>query len=328
MGNAEGKQLVHIDGGISSGKTTLCDILKSNQDKYASFVSSLSEDLVVERLSTLEETGHLHGILTAWLENPDELAAQFQMHMFSSCVTRLNTANLMLRYDKDISCVIIDRSLDGNAVFATTSAIEPYNRLSSTEFGFYKTAFRSAKLAQESDTLTSIAPQKYCQFEVFLWVKPENCISRCMKRGTDGEDSYDIGYFRHLQMISAVQIMSHYTTKDPRKMVVLNWNDPKSEEQIVESFYEDVSAYVRSDFFPRMVEISTEDPVDLSPYSRVLDFSAATSERDVFSHTNVELFFEAISYSHRIPHQIVFVKLPKHHVGDYPFDSPFKIKIT
>lgn len=333
MGN---KFTIELNGGISSGKTTLGGALSKTKTLDA-IVKKHFPDIVREddlSVDFFPETGHEDNILEEWLKHPKELAAVFQMHMHSMCIARQIDVMSRLRLDGDKACVI-DRCPTGNAIFAITSTIEPFRRISKKEIGFYCTAYRkhTSSVFSHSD------------YSIYLWTRPQTCIDRCAIRDNKVEkDSYDVSYFKQLECVAFVAILSKLSSTNNRNMfIVLDWNedyssfdDRERSALASEAFYRVADGYFSAlsggEGFghsqPCDVVLSKSECTNPSSYDAVFDFSECKSESEVFSYENIEPVYNVISYSGAFDKfKKVHIRFPEF-LSKTPFGSPFELTFS
>jgi deoxyadenosine/deoxycytidine kinase len=330
MGN---KFTIELNGGISSGKTTLGTVLSNT--KVLDLITKRHFPEVVRETDLsvhfYPETGHEGMILEAWLKHPKELAAVFQMHMHSMCIARQIDVESKLRVESDVAC-IIDRCPTGNAIFAITSTIEPFKRISKKEIEFYRTAYRKHTTSEFS----------HSDYSIYLWTRPQTCIDRCAIRDNKAEkDSYDVSYFKQLESIAFVAILAKLSkVENENFFIVLDWNadysnvDERERSDLASSAFERVadgyfSALKRgegqSNNNPCDVVLSKSTCIDHSSFDAVFDFSGCKTESEVFSYENVESVYDVISYAGEFnKFKRVFIQFPEF-LSKSPFYSPFEL---
>lgn len=162
--------IIIVEGQIGVGKTT-----------FGRSLTKRLNDLGIPAVF-YPETVHAPW-LQLFISDIPKYAAGYEI----SCTTaRLWTYEKALKMRNQGYACIIDRSLDGDMVFART--LKARGELTEEEFNVVESY--SSKISE-----TGIEPPDYL---VYLRTQPDIAIRRTAKRDRKGEDGYDIRYFTQL----------------------------------------------------------------------------------------------------------------------------------
>lgn len=313
---------IYFDGNISSGKSTICESFSGLKQ------SKKGKDLEVKIFT---EIGHGDGVLDCYLKNPQELSAMFQSHMLSLCVAREFKAICEQESsDENSKVIIVDRSITGNAIFALANHIFKKN-ISEKEFEFYKVTFGQAMKAVEGKAFS------HGDVSIYLHAPVDVLIGRCVARDHASEISaYDAEYFKNIEQMSMVAILSNLSREHPHPQLVLNWNDEMGTmpnfKRIMDSYLENRSLW--DSYVPTQVVLfreTCEDSTDEVCNKRRLDLSHCESELEFFSYSNVLLMMKKLFTIPTGPHSKkkvrLFIKVPLC-LTSMPFNGPFVLQIN
>ena len=152
------KMILIIEGNIASGKTTLCLALKKIFPNCEIFLESFNNELFQK-----------------YLENPKEFAFKFQFDLLK----RKKEIYGKARNSKNLC--IIDRGIRGDRIFAHYHY--EVGNISLEQYRKYLDFYDTIEELPNSET-------------IYLKVSPEECIRRCCKRSRNGEENYDINFFK------------------------------------------------------------------------------------------------------------------------------------
>jgi deoxyadenosine/deoxycytidine kinase len=254
-----------IDGNVSSGKSTLVELIKEN-------LETTKITVVV-----YPEMGHEGKTLVKYLRNVAKLSAMFQAHMLGMCVAREENAVLhstlvaALGLEEEPKVVVVDRTITGNGVFAMTNHFFTPN-LGPDEFDFYKTNWKKAMRG------AGRVPFAHGNLSVYLHARVGDSIRRCLKRSRDVEASaYDRAYFQNLECMGMLAILANLSQRHPHPQLVLDWCDDA--EDPYEKFGRIMSGYMGSDLAqpPSRVTLARVKPL-VSPPSPVSSSSSSSEE--------------------------------------------------
>jgi deoxyadenosine/deoxycytidine kinase len=162
--------IIIIEGQIGVGKTTLGSSMKARLDEL-----------------NIPCTFYPETVHAPWLEMFLSDIPKYALGYEMFCTTsRLLTYEKAIRKRDQGHVCIIDRSLDGDMVFAKSLL----NRQDMTPEEFEVTRSWSTKASN-----TEIEPPDYL---IYLQTSTQVAINRTAKRDRKGEDKYDIGYFSEL----------------------------------------------------------------------------------------------------------------------------------
>lgn len=323
---------IYIDGLISSGKSTLCEMLAANAGVHFQ-----------------PETGHEGAILGCYLADQEELSASFQVHMLRACVVRED----MERFRSELvppthNLTMVDRSITGNGVFGVTNHLFKIG-ISPKQFDLYK------KIFEVDSARCKGVPFGHGDLNVYLHVTADTAIARCMRRWRSTEAaSYDKKYFQDLERVAMLATLANLSLPAPHHQLVLDWNQDQDDDPTPD-FHRIMTKYVNSDAFassipPTSVTLSKktswksvmehhpsspssssssscsagedeeeeedEKEVDAldAGYTTVLDFSFLESEEAFFSYSNVLAMYNALCVKDRhakfVPVNALFI-VPK-----------------
>lgn len=189
--------IIIIEGQIAVGKTTLGQ--------------SISDYLNREGIPCVfyPETVH-QSWLELFLSDIEKYSTGYEL--FCTMARLLTYEKAVHMKEKGYTCVI-DRSFDGDMVFADT--IHAAGKMTDTEYEVIKSWVKRS-------CYDGIEPPDYL---VYLDTSPEVAFSRAIDRARDGEDKYDLDYFRNLheRYSSAIESIS-----SKRHKLIIDWNEDKT----------------------------------------------------------------------------------------------------
>lgn len=187
-----------IEGTISAGKSTLTEELKSFAKKHEIKVRHYPEPLIPE-------------LLNLFLDDQKKYAFAFQLTMLTM---RKSIYREAAKAAKAGYFCIIDRSMHGDYCFANMH--RQSGNINEAEWKVY---------------LNELSREKFDapDYLLFLDVTPEEAIKRSVIRNRDGEDKYNLGYFKNLS-----DIYNSVIPQSPNKgYIKLDWNIRRTKEEIL-----------------------------------------------------------------------------------------------
>lgn len=291
--------LVVVDGAISSGKTTLGELLMRRSPKLVHFFCEVGH---------LEKGGE--NPVDIFLRDPERNAAIFQMLMHALCYNRHEAAIAKLEsalYEREgPQVVLIDRSLPGNAVFAVTN--HRLARINADEFSMYRTQCLriNPSLRREVDMC------------IYLWVCPLTCMKRNHQRNAKGETeleavTYDTTYFWDVEKSAFASLLSNLSSLKPRRQLIVNWHDEYSHD--IANFDAITAGYLskKDEHLPLCFTLSYDHPaLSARSHTHTFDFHLLENVGEFFSPEVITKVMDAVAYttSYDGPRS-VFIRLPK-----------------
>ncbi len=186
-------KIIAIEGTISSGKSTFCENLHT-----------LLTDMGIESVIFPEEVNY--SFLKLYTKNPQKYGLSFQIACFLGKLEMMRKAS---EAKKEGKCVIIDRSIQGDRIFA--KLMKQQGLMNEEEYDVYLD-YNKQKVKE--------LPDMY----IYLRVTLRESINRIKLRGRDGEDNYTINYLAglHREYKDTMKAL-----KTEQRVLFVDWDDSK-----------------------------------------------------------------------------------------------------